>query len=80
VTRFDAYHECFPSARLACSETGVLEVALHIDGGALVLDGHTHEQFADFFHIIGSDGENRIVILTDYRSRVATAGANNKED
>jgi hypothetical protein len=43
-------------------------------------DGHTHEQFADFFHIIGSAPEKRIVILTGCRSRVATAGANNKDD
>jgi hypothetical protein len=37
VTRFDAYRECFPNARLTRSETGVLEVALHTDGGTLVL-------------------------------------------
>jgi hypothetical protein len=36
VTRFDAYRECFPNARLTRSETGVLEVALHTDGGTLV--------------------------------------------
>jgi hypothetical protein len=36
VTRFDAYRECFPNARLTRSETGVLEVALHADGGTLV--------------------------------------------
>jgi enoyl-CoA hydratase/carnithine racemase len=60
--------------------TGVLELALHTDGGTLVFDGHTHEQFADFFHGIGSEPENRIVILTGSRLRFATAGANSKED
>src|SRR5262249_58185788 len=35
VTRFDAYRECFHNARLTRSETGVLEVALHTDGGTL---------------------------------------------
>jgi enoyl-CoA hydratase/carnithine racemase len=42
----------------------VLEVALHTDGGTLVFDGHTHEQFVDLFHAIGSDPDNRVVILT----------------
>jgi enoyl-CoA hydratase/carnithine racemase len=30
----------------------------------LVFDGHTHEQFVDLFHAIGSDPDNRVVILT----------------
>jgi enoyl-CoA hydratase/carnithine racemase len=42
----------------------VLEVALHTDGGTLVFNGHTHEQFVDLFHAIGSDPDNRVVILT----------------
>jgi enoyl-CoA hydratase/carnithine racemase len=41
-----------------------LEVALHTDGGTLVFDGHTHEQFAELFRAIGSDPDNRVVILT----------------
>jgi len=64
VSRFDAYRETFPNARLTRSATGVLEVALHTDGGTLVFDGHTHEQFVHLFHAIGSDPDNRVVILT----------------
>jgi enoyl-CoA hydratase/carnithine racemase len=64
VTRFDAYRESFPNALLTRSGMGVLEVALHTDGGTLVFDGHTHEQFVDLFHAIGSDSDNRVVILT----------------
>ena len=62
--RFDAYHNSFPNAHLTRSKTGVLEVALHTDGGTLVFNGHTHEQFVDLFHTIGSDADNRVVILT----------------
>jgi enoyl-CoA hydratase/carnithine racemase len=62
--RFDDYSKSFPNARLARSKTGVLEVALHTDGGTLVFNGHTHEQFVDLFHAIGSDRDNRVVILT----------------
>src|ERR1700751_918188 len=64
MSRFDAYHDRFPNARLNRSKTGVLEVALHTDGGTVVFNGHTHEQFVDLFHAIGSDPDNRVVILT----------------
>jgi enoyl-CoA hydratase/carnithine racemase len=62
--RFDDYRESFPNARLTRSKTGVLEVSLHTDGGTLVFNGHTHEQFVDLFHAIGSDPDNRVVVLT----------------
>src|SRR6202790_4362110 len=62
--RFDDYRESFPNARLTRSKTGVLEVLLHTKGGTLVFNGHTHEQFVDLFHAIGSDPDNRVVILT----------------
>jgi len=64
MNRFDSYRESFPNARLTRSKTGVLEVALHTGGGTLIFDGHTHEQFVDLFHAIGSDPDNRVVILT----------------
>ena len=64
MSRFDAYRDGFPNARLNRSKSGVLEVALHTDGGTLVFSGHTHEQFVDLFHAIGSDPDNRVVILT----------------
>ena len=64
MSRLDAYRDSFPNARFSRSPTGVLEVALHTDGGTLVFNGHTHEQFVDLFHAIGSDPDNRVVILT----------------
>jgi enoyl-CoA hydratase/carnithine racemase len=64
MSRLDAYRDRFPNARLTRSESGVLEVMLHTNGGTLVFDGHAHEQFVDLFHNIGSDPDNRVVILT----------------
>jgi enoyl-CoA hydratase/carnithine racemase len=64
MSRFDTYRESFPNARLTRSKSGVLEVALHTGGDTLIFDGYTHEQFVDLFHAIGSDVENRVVILT----------------
>ena len=64
MSSFEVYRESFPNARLTRTKTGVLEVALHTDGGTLIFNGHTHEQFVDLFHAIGSDPDNRVVILT----------------
>src|SRR5437899_10735080 len=64
MAKFDTYRETFPNARISRQPNGVLEVALHTDGGKLVFNGHTHEQFVHLFHAIGEDHSNRIVILT----------------
>jgi enoyl-CoA hydratase/carnithine racemase len=64
MVKFNRYRDSFANARLTRSESGVLEVALHTGGGTLVFNGHTHEQFVDLFHAIGSDPDNRVVILT----------------
>jgi enoyl-CoA hydratase/carnithine racemase len=64
MVKFDTYREAFPNARLSRKPNGVLEVALHTDGGKLVFNGHTHEQFVHLFHVIGEDRANRVVILT----------------
>src|SRR5260370_9402460 len=64
MSRLEAYRDSFHNARRGRSKSGVLEVALHTEGGTLVFDGHPHEQFVDLFHTIGSDPDNRVVILT----------------
>ena len=64
MSSFETYKVAFPNAKLSRSQSGVLEVRLHTDGGKLVFNGHTHEQFVELFHRIGSDAENRVVILT----------------
>jgi len=64
MTTFDAYRESFPNAYLTRKPNGVLEVRFHTEGGKLIFNGHTHEQFVNLFHAIGEDRENRVVILT----------------
>lgn len=64
MSKLASYQNSFPNARLTRSPSGVLEVALHTNGGKLVFNGHTHEQFVDLFHQIGEDRDNRVVILT----------------
>lgn len=64
MTTFTGYQHRFPNARLTRTDSGVLEVRLHTNGGKLVFNGHTHEQFVDLFHHVGEDRDNRVVILT----------------
>jgi enoyl-CoA hydratase/carnithine racemase len=64
MAQFDAYKDAFPNARLTRSTAGVLEIVLHSNGGTLVFDGYTHEQFVDLFNAVGRDSANRVVILT----------------
>ncbi len=51
MSRFNTYRDIYPNARLTRSPEGVLEVALHTDGGKLIFNGHAHEQFVDLFHV-----------------------------
>src|SRR5260370_38718783 len=61
---FDTYKDAFAHAKLPRSPEGVLEVVLRTDGGSLIFNGYTHEEFVDLFHQINQDAENRVVILT----------------
>jgi enoyl-CoA hydratase/carnithine racemase len=56
--------DSFRNAKLSRSTEGVLEVVFHTDGGSLIFNGHTHEEFVDPFHQIGQDDGNRVVVLT----------------
>jgi enoyl-CoA hydratase/carnithine racemase len=64
MSAFDTYQDAFPHAALTRSPDGVLEVVLHTNGGTLVFNGHVHEEFVELFLRIGSDADNRVVILT----------------
>jgi hypothetical protein len=61
---FDTYKDAFPHAKLTRSREGVLEVVLHTNGGTLIFNGYTHEEFVELFHQINQDAGNRVVILT----------------
>ena len=41
MSHFETYRDRFPNARLTRSKTGVLEVALHSNGGTLAFNGYT---------------------------------------
>jgi enoyl-CoA hydratase/carnithine racemase len=64
MAKFATYQNAFPHAKLTRKDNGVLEIALHTNGGKLVFNGHTHEEFVELFHQVGEDRDNRVVILT----------------
>jgi enoyl-CoA hydratase/carnithine racemase len=58
------YRDRYETAALRRDENGILEVTLGWRGGSLVWNEACHRELPDLFHDIGSDAENRIVILT----------------
>jgi enoyl-CoA hydratase/carnithine racemase len=61
--RFEEYQDRFEYVAVERSD-GVIEVTLHTDGGSLVWGPGPHRELSEAFEAIGSDPENRVVILT----------------
>jgi enoyl-CoA hydratase/carnithine racemase len=60
---FESYRNKYQNVRMK-REDGILEVALHTQGGPLVFDGYVHEALVGAFRDIGDDRDNHVVILT----------------
>lgn len=60
--QFDEYRDRYRHASLTRTD-GVLEVALHSDGGPLVWGDSPHTELGYLFADIAADPENRVVIL-----------------
>jgi len=72
---FDGYANLYKQIRMK-RENGILEVAIHMDGGPAIWtsgrDG-VHAELGDAFYRIGRDRENKVVILTGTGDRFVTA-------
>ena len=76
MTHLDDYAKRFTRASLQ-REEGVLEIALHgAQGGELVWDEAAHRELPELFHAVGSDGDNRVVILTGSGENFCAEGDN----
>jgi enoyl-CoA hydratase/carnithine racemase len=62
-TSLPDYREKYAHARLERAE-GILEVTLHSDGDTLVWGDGPHTELGHLFTDIGTDPENRVVVLT----------------
>jgi enoyl-CoA hydratase/carnithine racemase len=63
VTDFEEYKDAFSTLRLE-REGGVLSVTCHTDGGPLMWSAAAHREWPEAFRRIGSDQDNRVVVLT----------------
>src|ERR1700752_1144197 len=60
---FESYRDKYENVRMK-REDGILEVALHTQGGPLAFNGYGHEALVHAFREIGDDPGNHVVILT----------------
>jgi enoyl-CoA hydratase/carnithine racemase len=62
-TTFETYSTAYRHVAMRRVD-GILELRLHSDGGPLVWGASPHTELGDCFAEIGSDPENRVVIIT----------------
>lgn len=60
---FDEYRDKYPSVEMA-RRGGILQLTLHTNGASLSWGPHTKPELTEMFTDVGSDLENRVVILT----------------
>ena len=75
MTTLADYANKYQCARLERRD-GVLEVALHTEGGSLRWGFLPHGELPELFHDIGADRDNRVVILTGTGSEFSGPRAN----
>jgi enoyl-CoA hydratase/carnithine racemase len=61
-------------AQIHRDEQGLLEVRLHREQGPIVFDGAIHAQLPNLFADVGSDPENRVILLTGTGDRFMLSG------
>lgn len=64
IRPFEEYSNAYTHVRMQRDDDGVLEVALHTDGGSYVHSPVGHEELPHAFWEIGSDPDNRVLIFT----------------
>jgi enoyl-CoA hydratase/carnithine racemase len=63
VRTFESYRTAYRHVRMERAD-GILELTLHSDGGPLVWGDAPHTELGYCFADVGSDPENRVIILT----------------
>lgn len=63
MAKFEEYSTRFETVRMERRD-GVLEMAMHSNGGPLLWTDAIHEELPEAFHQVANDFENRVVILT----------------
>lgn len=63
ASRFETYREKYRHIRMTRRD-GILELALHTDGGSLKWGALPHEELGYCFTDIGADCENKVIVIT----------------
>ncbi len=63
MAKLEDYSQKYESIRME-RQDGILEITFHTNGGPLQWGGGPHEEFPRAFYDIGSDSENRVIIMT----------------
>ena len=63
MSSFDQYFNKYQSIRME-RRNGILQMTFHTDDGPLQWGGSPHQEFSQVFVDVGSDTENRIIIMT----------------
>ena len=63
MARFDDYAQAYQTIRMERRQ-GILQITFHTNGGPLQWGELPHREFGQAFRDIGSDPENKVVIMT----------------
>ena len=63
MASFDEYRNKYPNIRMERHD-GILQITFHTEGDSLKWSAPAHRGFPDAFYEIGSDPENKVVIMT----------------
>jgi enoyl-CoA hydratase/carnithine racemase len=67
-----AYFDAYPNLRFDRTDTGVLTLAFHTDGGPVTFTGDVHHQFPRALADLSDDRDNRVLVLTGTGDRFMT--------
>ncbi|MCC5670044.1 enoyl-CoA hydratase/isomerase family protein [Nostoc sp. CHAB 5784] len=64
MASFDTYKDKYENLRMERTDSGILTVTMHTNGGSHIHTGKAHREFPDAFGEIARDRQNEVVILT----------------
>ncbi|HAJ63224.1 MAG TPA: enoyl-CoA hydratase/isomerase family protein [Cyanobacteria bacterium UBA8543] len=64
MASFDTYKDRYENLRMERTDSGILTVTMHTNGGSHIMTGKSHREFPEAFGEIARDKENEVVILT----------------
>ncbi len=64
MTRFNDYSNRYENLQMSRTDSGILTVMLHTNGGSHIHTGKAHQEFPQAMADIAADTENEVVILT----------------